>query len=413
MYTKDGKTLIQYAIGKTATSFVVPNGVTSISDSAFSNCKSLTNIEVPDSVTSIGYWAFYDCNNLTSVIFEDTEGWKTDYTNISSADLEDAGTAAYYLAQKYLSYWTKQYTLLKSGRLNGLPLFRYKNYDDSAYSISAGKTPFNAYLPWGYLSQRSERSMQKVEICGVDTAGLPKLSNKENEELMKRIKAGDKAARDTFIVGNMRLVLSLVKRFRIKNLGADDVFQAGCVGLIKAIDGFDTSVGVKFSTYAVPMIVGEIKRYLRDGNSLRVSRSIRDMAYKVLKAREAIESDDEEATTQKIAERLQVAEREVVYALDAISDPVSIYEPVYNKSGDTLLLMDQLCDEKNTDEIWTEHVALSEAIGKLGERERKILYLRYYQGKTQTEISEEVGISQAQVSRLEKNALQAIKKNIS
>lgn len=255
--------------------------------------------------------------------------------------------------------------------------------------------------------------MQKVEICGVDTAGLPKLSNKENEELMKRIKAGDKAARDTFIVGNMRLVLSLVKRFRIKNLGADDVFQAGCVGLIKAIDGFDTSVGVKFSTYAVPMIVGEIKRYLRDGNSLRVSRSIRDMAYKVLKAREAIESDDEEATTQKIAERLQVAEREVVYALDAISDPVSIYEPVYNKSGDTLLLMDQLCDEKNTDEIWTEHVALGEAIGKLGERERKILYLRYYQGKTQTEISEEVGISQAQVSRLEKNALQAIKKNIS
>ncbi|MBR2329700.1 MAG: RNA polymerase sporulation sigma factor SigG [Clostridia bacterium] len=255
--------------------------------------------------------------------------------------------------------------------------------------------------------------MQKVEICGVDTSGLPKLSAKENEELMKRIKAGDKAARDTFIVGNMRLVLSLVKRFRIKNLGADDVFQAGCVGLIKAIDGFDTSVGVKFSTYAVPMIIGEIKRYLRDGNSLRVSRSIRDMAYKVLKAREAIESDDEEATTQKIAERLQVAEREVVYALDAISDPVSIYEPVYNKSGDTLLLMDQLCDEKNTDEIWTEHVALGEAIGKLGERERKILYLRYYQGKTQTEISEEVGISQAQVSRLEKNALQAIKKNIS
>ena len=255
--------------------------------------------------------------------------------------------------------------------------------------------------------------MQKVEICGVDTSGLPKLSAKENEELIKRIKAGDKAARDTFIVGNMRLVLSLVKRFRIKNLGADDVFQAGCVGLIKAIDGFDTSVGVKFSTYAVPMIVGEIKRYLRDGNSLRVSRSIRDMAYKVLKTREAIESDDEEATTQKIAERLQVAEREVVYALDAISDPVSIYEPVYNKSGDTLLLMDQLCDEKNTDEIWTEHVALSEAIGKLGERERKILYLRYYQGKTQTEISEEVGISQAQVSRLEKNALQAIKKNIS
>ncbi len=255
--------------------------------------------------------------------------------------------------------------------------------------------------------------MQKVEICGVDTAGLPKLSNKENEELMKKIKQGDKQARDTFIVGNMRLVLSLVKRFRIKNLGADDVFQAGCVGLIKAIDGFDLGVGVKFSTYAVPMIVGEIKRYLRDGNSLRVSRSIRDTAYRALKARETIESRDEEATIAKIAEEMQVAEREVVYALDAISDPVSIYEPVYNKAGDTLLLMDQLCDDKNTDEIWTEHVALSEAIGKLGEREKKILFLRYYEGKTQTEISQEVGISQAQVSRLEKNALQNIKLNIS
>ena len=255
--------------------------------------------------------------------------------------------------------------------------------------------------------------MQKVEICGVDTSGLPKLTAKENEELMVRIKQGDKQARDKFIIGNMRLVLSLVKRFRIKNLGVDDVFQAGCVGLIKAIDGFDLSVGVKFSTYAVPMIIGEIKRYLRDGNSLRVSRSIRDMAYKVLKAREMIEERDEEATIEKIAAELKVAEREVVYALDAISDPISIYEPVYNKSGDTLLLMDQLCDEKNTDEIWTEHVALGEALGKLGEREKKILFLRYYEGKTQTEISEEVGISQAQVSRLEKNALQNIRLNIS
>ena len=255
--------------------------------------------------------------------------------------------------------------------------------------------------------------MQKVEICGVDTSGLPKLSAKENEELMLRLKKGDKRARDQFIIGNMRLVLSLVKRFRIKNLGADDVFQAGCVGLIKAIDGFDVSVGVKFSTYAVPMIVGEIKRYLRDGNSLRVSRSIRDTAYRVLKAREEIESRDEEATVEKIAEALQLERREVVYALDAISDPISIYEPVYNKAGDTLLLMDQLCDEKNTDEAWTEHVALSEAMEKLGEREKKILLLRYYQGKTQTEISEEVGISQAQVSRLEKNALRNIKLNIS
>ena len=228
--------------------------------------------------------------------------------------------------------------------------------------------------------------MQKVEICGVDTSGLPKLTAKENEELMLRLKQGDRQARDRFIVGNMRLVLSLVKRFRIKNLGADDVFQAGCVGLIKAIDGFDISVGVKFSTYAVPMIIGEIKRYLRDGNSLRVSRSIRDMAYRVLKTREAIEERDEEATIERIAQEMQVAEREVVYALDAISDPISIYEPVYNKSGDTLLLMDQLCDDKNNDEIWTERVALGEAMEKLGEREKRILFLRYYEGKTQTEM---------------------------
>ena len=170
---------------------------------------------------------------------------------------------------------------------------------------------------------------------------------------------------------------------------------------------------MKFSTYAVPMIIGEIKRYLRDGNSLRVSRSIRDTAYKVLKAREQIEERDEEATVERIAREMGVAEREVVYALDAISDPVSLYEPVFNKAGDTLLLMDQLADEKNTDEIWTEHVALTEAMEKLGERERKILFLRYYEGKTQTEISAEVGISQAQVSRLEKNALNAIKTNIS
>ncbi len=275
----------------------------------------------------------------------------------------------------------------------------------------------SAYLPTLFLClhtvRRCVKSMQKVEICGVDTSGLPKLSAKENEELMKKLKAGDKAAREKFIVGNMRLVLSLVKRFRIKNLGADDVFQAGCVGLIKAIDGFDLSVGVKFSTYAVPMIMGEIKRYLRDGNSLRVSRSIRDMAYRVLKTREEIEGRDEEATIERIAKEMNVAEREVVYALDAISDPVSIYEPVYNKAGDTLLLMDQLCDEKNTDEIWTEHVALSEALEKLGEREKKILYLRYFEGKTQTEISSEVGISQAQVSRLEKNAIENIRLNIS
>ena len=255
--------------------------------------------------------------------------------------------------------------------------------------------------------------MHKVEICGVDTSGLPKLSAKENEALMIKIKQGDRQAREKFIVGNMRLVLSLMKRFRVKHLGADDVFQAGCVGLIKAIDNFDVKVGVKFSTYAVPMIIGEMKRYLRDGNSLRISRSIRDMAYRALKAREELEANDKEATIAKIAQALQVAEREVVYALDAISDPVSLYEPVYNNSGETLLLMDQLCDEKNSDEILAEHVALGEAMEKLGDREKKILFLRYYEGKTQTEISEEVGISQAQVSRLEKNALSDIKRNIS
>lgn len=255
--------------------------------------------------------------------------------------------------------------------------------------------------------------LQKVVICGVDTAGLPKLSAEENDELMKKLKEGDAKAREKFIVGNMRLVLSLVKRFWAKNAAADDVFQAGCVGLIKAIDHFDLKFNVKFSTYAVPMILGEIKRFLRDGNSLRVSRSIRDTAYKILKVREGIEERDEEATIARIAEEMQVKEREVVYALDAISDPVSLYDPVYNKSGDTLELLDQLFDETQSDEIWTERVALREAIERLSERERKILLLRYFEGKTQTEISAEVGISQAQVSRLEKNALGAIKKEIS
>lgn len=255
--------------------------------------------------------------------------------------------------------------------------------------------------------------MQKVEIYGISEAGLPKLTTKENETLMLRAKAGDNSARERLIEGNLRLVLSLMKRFRSRNASQDDLFQVGCYGLIKAIDNFDVSIGVRFSTYAVPMVLGEMKRFLRDGNSLRVSRSIRDTAYQVLKARERIEERDEEATVAKIAQEMRVKEREVVYALDAISDPVSLYEPVYNKSGDTLLLMDQLSDEKNTDEIWTERVALRSAMERLGERERRILLLRYYEGKTQTEISEEIGISQAQVSRLEKTALQSIRRNIS
>ncbi len=255
--------------------------------------------------------------------------------------------------------------------------------------------------------------LQKVVICGVDTTGLPRLTAKENEELMEKLKAGDMLARERFIVGNMRLVLSLVKRFWAKKANADDVFQAGCVGLIKAIDNFNLDFNVKFSTYAVPMILGEMKRYLRDGNSLRVSRSIRDTAYRILKVREGIEERDEEATIERIAQEMQVRESEVVYALDAISDPVSLYDPVYNESGDTLQLMDQLCDETQSDEIWTERVALRTAIDRLAEREKKILQLRYYEGKTQTEISREVGISQAQVSRLEKNAIKQIKANIS
>lgn len=254
--------------------------------------------------------------------------------------------------------------------------------------------------------------LQKVIICGVDTSSLPKLTQKEQEELLVKVKQGDNGARDEFIIANMRLVLSLVKRFWAKKTNADDVFQAGCVGLIKAIDNFDLSVGVKFSTYAVPMILGEIKRFLRDGNSLRVSRSIRDTAYQILKVREKLEVDDDEVTYDKIAKEMNVAVSEVAYALDAISDPVSLYEPVYNKAGDTLLLMDQIFDAKNNDEVWTERAALYDALEKLENREKSILYLRYFEGRTQTEISRQVGISQAQVSRLEKSALERIRSSI-
>lgn len=249
----------------------------------------------------------------------------------------------------------------------------------------------------------------KVEICGVQTNGLPKLSRTEQDELLKRLKSGDEFAREQFIIGNMRLVLSVVKRFWSKRANADDVFQVGCVGLIKAIDNFDMSVGVRFSTYAVPMIIGEIKRYIRDGNSLRVSRSIRDTAYKVLKVREKLEEADEDVTYDKIASEMHVAVSEVAYALDAISDTVSLFEPVFDKQGDELLLVDQIYDGKNNDEVWTEKAALYEAMARLSERERSILLLRYFEGRTQTEISAKVGISQAQVSRLEKSAIKRIR----
>lgn len=252
----------------------------------------------------------------------------------------------------------------------------------------------------------------KVVICGVNTATLPKISDEKSNYLLSEIAKGNDLAREEFIIANMRLVLSIIKRFWAKKVNSDDIFQAGCIGLIKAIDNFDLSVGVKFSTYAVPMIVGEIKRFVRDGNSLRVARSIRDTAYQALKAREEIEKRHEEATMEKIAKEMKVAVSEVVYALDAISDTVSLYDPVYSKNGDELLLVDQIGDEKNTDELWTENAAISTAIELLEERERKIITLRYFEGKTQTEISKEVGISQAQVSRLEKNALKEIKAKI-
>ncbi|MBE5741777.1 MAG: sigma-70 family RNA polymerase sigma factor [Clostridiales bacterium] len=252
--------------------------------------------------------------------------------------------------------------------------------------------------------------MRKVEICGIDTSRLTKLTHKESEELLFKIKEGDKSARDTFTVANIRLVLSIIKRFPHSKVSAEDMFQAGMIGLIKSVKNFDLSIGVRFSTYAVPMILGEVKRVIRAQNSLRVSRSIRDTAYKVLQARSEIEAEkDDTATMGEIAQRLQIAEKEVVYALDAISDPVSLYDPVYNKNGDALLLMDQIGDEKNTDEKWTENVALESALKRLDEREKKIIYMRYYEGKTQTEISKEIGLSQAQVSRLEKTALLSVK----
>lgn len=253
----------------------------------------------------------------------------------------------------------------------------------------------------------------KVVICGVDTTTLPRIKKEESIELLTKISKGDQVAKQKFITANVRLVLSIIKRFPSAKVSKDDMFQAGCIGLIKAVDNFDLSVGVTFSTYAVPMIIGEIKRILRTANSLRISRSIRDTAYQVLKTRGELERQDEIPTPSKIAERLSIAESEVVYALDAISDPVSLYDPVYSKEGEELYLMDQISDEKENDERWTENAALSSAMKKLGEREKTILYMRYFEGRTQTEISSSVGLSQAQVSRLEKNALKVLKTKIS
>ena len=255
--------------------------------------------------------------------------------------------------------------------------------------------------------------LQKVVINGVDTSTLPRLTREESDELLHKIKRGDINAKNLFITANMRLVLSIIKRFPNTKVSVDDMFQSGCIGLIKATDNFDVKFGVAFSTYAVPMILGEIKRLIRTNNSMRVSRSIRDTAYKVLKTRNELERLDEEATAEKIACALEIPTSEVVYALDAISDTVSIYDPVYSKEGEELLLVEQIKDDKESDERWTENIALRKATVKLDERERRIIFMRYYEGKTQTEISKEVGLSQAQVSRLEKTALKTLKLKMS
>ncbi len=253
----------------------------------------------------------------------------------------------------------------------------------------------------------------KVAICGVNTNKLPKLKNFELEELMQKVKNGDEFAREEFVVANLRLVLSVVQRFSGKREKADDMFQVGCVGLMKAIDNFNTELGVRFSTYAVPMIIGEIRRFLRDNNSIRVSRSLRDIAYRSLQAREKLTREHKrEPSIEEIAFEIGLPSSSVSFSLDAISDTISLNQPVYKDGGDTVRIMDQISDKKNDDENLIEQIALKDAIIKLNQREKEILTLRYFIGKTQMEVSEEVGISQAQVSRLEKNALKAIKKSI-
>ena len=250
----------------------------------------------------------------------------------------------------------------------------------------------------------------KVEICGVNTAKLPILKEEEKDALFARIKQGDTAARETYIKGNLRLVLSVIKRFSNHNENVDDLFQIGCIGLIKSIDNFDPSLMVKFSTYAVPMIVGEIRRYLRDNSAMRVSRSLRDTAYKAIYAREGyMKKNLREPTINEIASEIGIAKEEIVYAMDAIQTPVSLFDPVYTEGGDSLYVMDQISDKKNKEENWVESISLREAVERLGERERHIIKLRFYEGKTQMEIADEIHISQAQVSRLEKTALKTMK----
>ena len=253
----------------------------------------------------------------------------------------------------------------------------------------------------------------KVEICGVNTAKLPTLKSDEMTELLRRSLLGDERARETLIQGNLRLVLSVIQRFASRGENADDLFQVGCVGLLKAIDKFDVSQNVRFSTYGVPMIIGEIRRYLRDNSAIRVSRSMRDTAYRVLQAREKLQRENQrEPTVEQIAKELDLPREEVVFAMDAVVDPVSLFDPVYSDGGDTVCVMDQVRDTRNTDESWLDRIALREAVDKLSPREQRILAMRFYDGKTQMEVSGEIGISQAQVSRLEKNAISTIRRNL-
>lgn len=253
----------------------------------------------------------------------------------------------------------------------------------------------------------------KVEICGVDTSKLPVLKNDEMRELFKRMQAGEDWAREELVNGNLRLVLSVIQRFNNRGEYVDDLFQVGCIGLMKSIDNFDLSQNVKFSTYAVPMIIGEIRRYLRDNNPIRVSRSLRDIAYKALQVREKLMSKtSKDPSPMEIAEEMGVPHSDVVFALDAIQDPVSLFEPIYNDGGDPIFVMDQLSDDTNKDTIWIDEIALKEGMRRLNEREKMILNYRFFQGKTQMEVADEIGISQAQVSRLEKAAIKEMNKQM-
>ena len=255
--------------------------------------------------------------------------------------------------------------------------------------------------------------INKVEICGVNTSKLPVLKEKEKRELLLKMRNGDTKARETFINGNLRLVLSVIQRFNNRGENVDDLFQVGCIGLMKSIDNFDLTQNVKFSTYAVPMIIGEIRRYLRDNNSIRVSRSLRDVAYKALLVRDKlIKENNNEPTISQIAKELNIPREEVVFALDAIQDPVSLFEPIYHDGGDAIYVMDQISDSKNSDDSWLENVSIKEAMKKLNDREKLILTLRFFNGRTQMEVADEIGISQAQVSRLEKTALKHMRKYV-